>query len=122
MTKQGSVWPSEFGVCHSHRKSRVRLGPVACPNNFSAPVNQDISNQCALSWKKVVSDWRSVIAVSLKFGGGIRLIKPANLYMCTQKHYKHNKNGCTAQAWFCITEPLGERLHKNWNTYTQVSL
>ena len=27
-------------------------------------------------------------------GGGDSLIKPANLYMCTQKHYKH-KDGCT---------------------------
>ena len=34
--------------------------------------------------EKVVSEWRSVIAVSLNVGGGVRLIKPAKLYMCTQ--------------------------------------
>ena len=28
--------------------------------------------------------WRSVIAVSLNVGGGVRLIKPAKLCMCTQ--------------------------------------
>ena len=32
----------------------------------------------------VVSGWRSVIAVSLNVGGGVRLIKPAKMYMCTQ--------------------------------------
>ena len=43
----------------------------------------------------VVSEWRSVIAVSLNVGGGVRLIKPAKLYMCTQKYYKH-EDGRTA--------------------------
>ena len=37
-----------------------------------------------------------MIAVSLNVGGGVRLIKPAKLYMCTQKHYKHNEDGRTA--------------------------
>ena len=37
-----------------------------------------------------------MIAVSLNVGGGVRLIKPAILYMCTQKHYKHNEDGRTA--------------------------
>ena len=32
----------------------------------------------------VVSEWRSVTAVSLNVGGGVRLIKPAKLCMCTQ--------------------------------------
>ena len=36
-------------------------------------------------------------AVSLNVGGGVRLIKPAKLYMCTQ-HYKHNEDGRTAQG------------------------
>ena len=31
-------------------------------------------------------------AVSLKVGVGVRLIKPAKLYMCIQKHYKHNED------------------------------
>ena len=46
------------------------------PNDFSDPID--------LSWKIVVSEWGSVIAVSLNSGGGIRLIKPAKLYMCMQ--------------------------------------
>ena len=90
------------------------------PNDFSDPIDQDIRTQCALSWKIVVSEWRSVIAVSLNVGGGVRLInkfyervilwkqglhqrtencrvyKPAKLYMCTKTHYKHNEDGCTA--------------------------
>ena len=35
-----------------------------------------------------------MIAVSLNVGSGVRLIKPAKLYMCTQTHYKHDKSGC----------------------------
>ena len=34
-----------------------------------------------------------MIAASLNVGGGVRLIKPAKLYMTTQKHYKHNEDG-----------------------------
>ena len=37
-----------------------------------------------------------MIAVSLNVGGGVRLIKPAKLYMCTQTHYKHDEDGRTA--------------------------
>ena len=37
-----------------------------------------------------------MIAVSPNIGDGVRLIKPAKLYTCTQKHYKHNKDGHTA--------------------------
>ena len=55
-----------------------------CPNDFSDPIDQDIRTQWALSWQIVVSEWRSVIAVSLNVGGGVRLIKPAKLYMCMQ--------------------------------------
>ena len=54
-----------------------------CPNDFSDPIDQDIT-QWALSWKIVVTEWRSVIAVSLNVGGGVRLIKSAKLCMCTQ--------------------------------------
>ena len=32
--------------------------------------------------------------MSLNVSGGICLIKPAKLYMCTQTHYKHDKDGC----------------------------
>ena len=34
-----------------------------------------------------------MIAVLLNVGGGVRFIKAAKLYMCTQKHYKHDKDG-----------------------------
>ena len=51
---------------------------------FSDPIDQDIRTQWALSWKIVVSEWRSVIAVLLNVGGGVRLIKPAKLCMFTQ--------------------------------------
>ena len=37
-----------------------------------------------------------MIAVSLNGGGGVRLIKPTKLYICTQNHYKHNEDGRTA--------------------------
>ena len=37
-----------------------------------------------------------MIAVSLNVGGGVRLIKPTKLYICMQKHYKHNEDGRTA--------------------------
>ena len=36
-----------------------------------------------------------MIAVSLKVGGGVRLIKPAKLHVHA-KHYKHNEDGRTA--------------------------
>ena len=55
-----------------------------CPTDFSNPIDHDIRTQWALSWKLVVSEWRSVIAVSPNVGGCVRLIKPAKLYMCTQ--------------------------------------
>ena len=50
-----------------------------CLNDFSHPVVQDICTECALSWKIVVSEWWSVIAMSLNVGGGIHLIKPVKL-------------------------------------------
>ena len=70
----------------------------------------------------MVSEWRSVIAVSLKVGGGVFLIKPANLCMCTQK--LQTQRGRTHGArcvrqWFHTAEPLGERRYENWNTHTQ---
>ena len=34
--------------------------------------------------------------VSLNVGGGVRLIKPAKLYMCMHKHYEHDEDGHTA--------------------------
>ena len=59
----------------------------------------------------VVSEWWSVIAVSLNVGGGVRLIKPAKLYICTQTHYR------CVRPWFHTAEPLGERRYENWITH-----
>ena len=39
-----------------------------------------------------------MIAVSLNVSCDVRLIKQAKLYMCTQKHYKHNEDGCTVRG------------------------
>ena len=66
-----------------------------CRNDFSDPLDQDIHTQWALSWKIVVSEWRSVIAVSLNVGGGVRLIKAAKLCMCTQ----NTTNTTRMDAW-----------------------
>ena len=49
----------------------------------------------------MVSEWRSVIAVSLNVGGGICLIKPAKLCMCMQKHYKQDEDGRRAPGVCC---------------------
>ena len=56
---------------------------------------------------------RSMIAVSLNVGGGgVRLIKPAKLCMCTQtlqtQRGRTHGAGCVRQ-WFRTAEPLGER-------------
>ena len=66
------------------------------PNDFSDPTEQNIRTPCTLRWKIVVSEWQLVIAVSLNVGGGVRLIEPAKLYMCTQTHYKNDEDGRTA--------------------------
>ena len=80
---------------------------------------------CSELEKKVVSEWRSVIAVSLNVGGGIRLIKSAKLYMCMQTHYKHDKDGHTAPGvrghGSIPLSHLGERRYENWITQTYVS-
>ena len=86
---------------------------------LSDPTDQIIRTQYVLSWKIVVSEWRSVIAVSLNIRGCVRLIKSAKLYMCIQKHYKHDESGRThsagcARSWFRTVETLGERRYENW--------
>ena len=62
-----------------------------------------------------------MIAVSLNAGGGVRLIKPAKLCMCTQtlqtQRGRTHGAGCVRQ-WFRTAEPLGERRYENWNTHT----
>ena len=62
-----------------------------------------------------------MIAVSLNVGGGVRLIKPAKLCMCTQtlqtQRGRTHGAGCVRQ-WFHTAEPLGERRYENWYTHT----
>ena len=72
---------------------------------FSDPVDQDICAQCALSWKMVVSEWWSVLAVSLNVGGGVHLIKLAKLYMCMQNTTNTIRTG--------TAEPFWEHCYKN---------
>ena len=105
-----------FSVHAGSRGSTPAAG--TCPNDFSDPIDQEIHTQCALSWKIVVSERRSVIAVSLNIGGGVCRYKRAKLHMCRRTHYKHDEDGRTALLWFCTTEPLGERHHENWLTQT----
>ena len=64
--------------------SRVRLPCVAY-----VQIYQDIHTQCALSWEKVVSEWQSVIAVSLKVSSGVRLFKWANCTSARKTQDKH---------------------------------
>ena len=66
-----------------------------------------------------------MIAVSLDVGGGVRLIKPAKLSMCTQNTTKTKRGrthgaGCVWQ-WFRTAEPQGERRYENWNKHTHIS-
>ena len=70
----------------------------------------------------MVSELRSVIAVSLNADGDVRLIKPAKLHVHA-KHYKHTEDGRTAPDVCAVVpgnaEPLGERRYENWNTHTR---
>ena len=82
-----------------------------CPNNFSDPIYQDIRTHCALNWKIVVSEWRSVIAVSLNVGGGVRLQTGKTVHvhantLQTRRGRTHGP-GC-AWPWLRTVEPLGE--------------
>ena len=79
---------SVFALHAGVQGSTTSCGP--CSNHFSDSTDQEIRTQCTLSWKIVVSEWRSVITVSLNVGGGVRFIKHAKLYMSMQTHYKHN--------------------------------
>ena len=69
----------------------------------------------------MVSECLSVIAVSLKVGGGVRLMKPAKC-TCVRKTLQTQRGrthgaGCVRQ-WFRTAKPLGERRYENWNTHT----
>ena len=87
---------------------------------FSDPTHQDVRTQCALSWKIVVSERRSEIAMSLNVGGVVRLIKPAKLYTCTQKkHYKHDEHGRAAPG---VRGHGSVPLSHLWNVVTRIRL
>ena len=67
----------------------------------------------------------SVIAVSLNVDGGVRLIKPPKLCMCTQNTTNTTRTDARRRVWgqwSRTAEPLGERRYENWNTHTSVRI
>ena len=54
----------------------------------------------------------TLLGVSLNNSGGVRLIKPAKLYMCTQNTGQTHGAGC-AWPWFLTAEPLRECHYEN---------
>ena len=79
----------------------VRLQQAARPNDFSDPLDQDIRTQCALSWKIVVSEWRSVIAVSLNVGSAVRLIKLAGKHTTNMTRMDAQHRVFAAMVLYC---------------------
>ena len=67
--------------------------------------------------EKVVSEWRSAIAVSLNVGAlsNRQNCTYARKTLQTQRGRTHGA-GCVRQ-WFRTAEPLGERRYENWNTH-----
>ena len=62
-----------------------------------------------------------MIVVSLNVDGGVRLIKPAKLYMCMQNTTNITRTDARRQVCAAMApsaEPLGERHYENWNTHT----
>ena len=102
---------------HSHRGHMSEQFFRSNRPGYPHPVSSEL--------ELVVSEWRSVMAVSLNVGGGVRLIKPAKLYMCTQtlqtQRGRTHGTGCVRQ-WFRTAEPLGERRYENWNTHTRMTI
>ena len=109
------AWPSGYGARLACRKSRVRLPPGAHVRTiFTDPIDQDIRTQWALSWKIVVSEWRSSgVASALSNWQNCAC---ACKTLQTQRGRTHGA-GCVRQ-WFRTAEPLGERCYENWNTHT----
>ena len=60
----------------SHRRHIFERFFLSNRPGYPHPVHSEL--------RKVVSERRSVIAVSLTVSGGVHLIKPTKLYMCTQ--------------------------------------
>ena len=87
------------------------------PNDFSDPTDQSIRTQCAMSWKIVVSEWRSVITVSLNVGGGVKTV---HVHANTLHARRRRTHGAScARPWFRTAEPLGERRYETWITHIQ---
>ena len=59
-----------------------------------------------------------MIAVSLNVGGGVRLIKPANVHA---KHYKHNEDGRTAPG-VCGNGYVHVPLSHSGNVVTRIGI
>ena len=57
--------------------------------------------------------------MSLNVGGGVRLIKPAKFYMCTQIHYKLDEDGRTAPG---VGGHGSVRLSHSGNVVTRIGL
>ena len=66
----------------------------------------------------MVSEWRSVIAVSLNVGSGICLIKPAKLYMCVQ-NTTNNEDGGTVPG---VCSNGSVRLSHSGNVVTRIGI
>ena len=53
-----------------------------------------------------------MIAASLNVGSGVRLIKPAKVYLCPHNTEQTQGSGC-AQPWLRTAELRGERRYEN---------
>ena len=83
-------------------------------DRFFDPIDQNIRTQCALSWKIVVSEWRSLTAVSAI------LYRQNFTRVCTTQQTRQGRThgtGC-AGPWFRAAGPLRERRYENWITTT----
>ena len=67
----------------------------------------------------VVSEWRSVIAVSLNVGGGVRLIITGKTVHVLTQHYKHNADGRTAP---CVRGNGSIPLSHSGNVVTRIGI
>ena len=85
-----------------------------CPKKFFRSNRPGYLHPVSSELEIVVSEWRSVITVSLNVGSGICLIKPAKLYMCMQNTTNTMRTDarrrCVCQ-WFRTAEPIPAKFH-----------
>ena len=115
---QRSSWPSGQDVRRSRRKSRVRLLPVSHVRTIFLIQQLGYPHPVC---SELLPEWRSVRIVSLNVGGGVRLIKPAKLYMCTQNITNATRTDARRRvcaAMVHTTEPRGKCRYENWITTT----